>query len=299
MYLPVVSLDRSQNVRIGKGKPDALGRNDQGGTARLTHALHVNLNVPKVRRDMQNHSAIGAYEVVGALTTKWCDLYASAAVDVVAGTGLTVSVPAFTLNSRLFVDQSPLSVVGATVATPVSTTGDVIYLIQSNEYGSIVAVPGASSVGAPIYEVDSVVVGGTLTAGTFTLSFTYNGINYVTAGIAYDATAATVASAVLAATAVGNIGPALPAGTLTGAGGPIGTAAVTLTASGALEGPITNQAINYSGVTGATSGSFTQTTAGVGASYPEFDGQNLPLAFVFVPENATAPASIQNIALTS
>lgn len=302
MYLPVVSLDRSQNVRIGKGKPDAIDRNDQGGSARLTHALYVDLNVPKVRRDLQNHSAIGAYTVVGPVTTKWCDLYASAAVDVVAGTGLTVDVPAFTLNSRLFPDQGTLSVAGATgVATPTLTTGDVIYMIQSDEYGNITAVPGGSSLGAPVYEVDSVAVTGTLTAGTFTLSFTYSGYNYVTAPIAYDATAAAVASAVEAATVTPSDIPnvPLPAGSVTGTGGPIGTAAVTLTASGALEGPISNQAINYSGVTGATGGSFTQSIPGVGASYPQFDGQNLPLAFVFVPENATAPSTITNIALTS
>ena len=302
MYLPVVSLDRSQNVRIGKGKPDALGRNDQGGTARLTHALHVNLNVPKVRRDMQNHSAIGAYEVVGALTTKWCDLYASSAVDVVAGTGLTVNVPAFTLNSRLFVDEGSLPVAATTgIATPAQSTGDVVYLIQSNEYGSVVAVPGGSSLGAPVYEVDTVAVVGALTAGTFTLSFTYNGVNYETAAIAYDATAAAVAAAVVAATPVPSTVTAtglFPA--ITGTGGPIGTAAVTLTASAGLATPLTNQAINYSGVTGATSGSFTQVTAASNSpTYPQFDGQDLPLAYVYVAENATAPGVIQNIALTS
>ncbi len=302
MYLPIVSLNRSQNVRIGRSFPNELGANDQRGLT-LFHATHVNLLDGNTRRNLQQHSAIGAYEVVGSVTEKWVDLYASTATIVSAGTGLTVDTAAFSLYSRLFTDQAPLSVAATTntIATPSSPVGDTIYLITVGAAGQFEAIGGGKSQGPPVYEVDSVAVTGTLTAGTFTLSFTYNNVNYVTAAIAYDATAAAVASAVEAATPVspGPLGVALPT-TITGSGGPIGTAAVTLTASGLFEGPISNQAIDFAGVTGATGGSFTQTTAGSnGASFPTFNGSHLPLAFVLVPQNATAVSTIQNIALTS
>lgn len=305
MYLPVVSLNRGQQVRLGNAFPDQLGRTKQTGNdgTRVFHATHVSLAQGNARRDLQRHSAIGSYEVVGAVTSKWSDLFAPSGGTVSAGSGNSVNVSAFSLQSRLFPDQFPLSVAAVTnLATPSFASNDVYYLIKVDEYGNVTAVPGSQSTGAPTYEVDTVTITGTPTGGTFTLSFTYNGFNYVTAGIAYNAAASAVASAVLAATGVGSTtAPALPTSTLTGSGGALPGAAVTLTASGALEGPITNQSINISGLTGGTpGGSFVSTTAGSGnATLPPFDGSSLPLASVFVAAGASAPSKITSLVLTS
>lgn len=74
-------------------------------------------------------------------------------------------------------------------------------------------------------EVQSIIIGGTVppTGGTFTL--TYAG--QTTAGIAFDATAATIATALIA---LSNIGP----GEVTGSGGPMPDTLALMTFSGTL-----------------------------------------------------------------
>jgi hypothetical protein len=303
MYIPIVSLNRSQEVTIGGASPDALGRTSQGNQS-LFHALHANLGRATTRRDLQRHSAIGSYIEVGNVTSKWSDLIASTNSIVSAGSGLTINTAAFTLSSRLFTDQASLAVAATTntLAVPALSTNDVIYSVRVKSDGTFVVVPGPASNGSPVYEVDTVAITGTPTGGTFTLSFTYNGYNYTTATIAYNAVASAVASAILAATANGSY-LALPASTVTGSGSALPAGPVTLTASGLLEGPITNQSINVSGLTGGTNvaGSFVQTTAGVGAGLLPFGGNSLPVAYVLIPSGATSVSSgnIQNIALTS
>jgi len=301
MYLPIISLDRSQNVRIGKGFPDTLGPNSQIGTY-VFHALHANLNDAGTRRDLQRHSAIGSYTVVGAVSAKWVDLYASTNSIVSAGTGMTVSTAAFTVSSRLFTDQPALSVAStsSTIAVPASTVGDVIYLITVDQYGNLVPVAGGASVGAPVYEVDTVTVSSGSATGT--LTWTYNGYNYTCAFTAAE-TAANLATAFAGASST-NGGPTMAqygavAGTnVVGTGGALGTAAVTLTFSGVLEGAVTNQAITTS--TG-TATYVATTPASGGATYPKFDGNSLPLAFVFIAEGSTSVVSgdITSIAYTS
>lgn len=296
MYLPIISLNRSQNVRMGLGSPDKLGENKQGGNS-LFHALHVNLNVGTVRRDLQRHSAIGAYEVVGPVTAKWSDLFVAAGVTVTAGTS-DVSVPAFSLQSRLFTDQAALAVAGGTVSTPALTSGDIFYLIQVDNAGNLVAVPGGASNGAPTYEVDTVTVSSGTATGT--LSWTFGGYNYSCAFTAAE-TAAGLATAIAGASST-NGGPTMAqlgavAGTnVVGTGGALGTAAVTITFSGAMEGAVTNQAIT----TSAGTASFVSTTAGSnGATRPAFDGDSLPLNYVFVAENSTAPVVGASLVFTS
>lgn len=293
MYLPVISLDRSQNVRINKGYPDPLGPTKQKGaygTARLFHALHVNLNDGTSRRDLQRHSAIGAWEAVGGVTAKWADLFVNGA-PTVASTTSAVTVTAFTLSSRLFTDQVALSVpaqTGATaVSTPASTTGDLIYLVRVDEGGVVSAVSGAASNGAPVYEVDTITVSSGTATGT--LTWTYAGYNYSCAFTAAE-TATGLATAMAAATST-NGGPSMAelgavAGTnLVGTGGALGTAAVTITFSGILEGAVTNQAITTS--TGTAT--FVSATSGSGATFPTFDGSTLPLQYVLVAQNSTTP----------
>jgi hypothetical protein len=87
----------------------------------------------------------------------------------------------------------------------------------------------------------------TITAGTFTISGTnpLSGEAFTTADIAYNASAATVATAVQ--TALGH------GGTVTGAGGALPGTDVTLTFSGAYAGrPVELMTVNNAGLTGGT-----------------------------------------------
>jgi len=87
----------------------------------------------------------------------------------------------------------------------------------------------------------------TITAGTFTISGTnpLTGETFTTAAIAYDATAAAVATAVQTALGSG--------GTVTGGGGALPGTDVTLTFSGAYAGrPVALMTISSAGLTGGT-----------------------------------------------
>lgn len=300
-FLPLVSLNRSQNVRIGHGpnaKPPSIGAsagNPQTGA--IPHLFYADLSDGNVRKDIQHHTTLGAVLAMGTPSnTVWSDLFQVSGLGVSAGTGYALTVASGVFQSRFY--QAKQTVGSAQTVTPAAPTATSARtdLVVIDAAGVASIVQGAPAGASAVYEVDTVAITGTPTAGTFTLSFTYDGFNYTTAAIAYNATASAVASAVLAATG----GPALPAGTLTGSGGPL-PATVTLTASGALEGPITNQAINISGLTGATGGTFGQTTAGTGVGLTGLGGGVLPLASVFIPSGASSAAgyTITEIALTS
>lgn len=303
MYLPIIGLDRSQNLRFGKGSPDQLGPTKQNGPygtgARLFHALHVNLNDPLVRRDLQRHSAIGAYETVGNTTKNWCDLFTPSSTPTVTAATSAVNVAAFSLSSRLFTDQVNVAVAALNgLATPGLTTGDTYYLVQVDEAGNLYATPGGASVGAPTYEVDTVTVSSGSATGT--LTWTYGGYNYSCAFTAAE-TAVALAAAIAGATST-NGGPsmaqlgAVAATNVVGTGGALGTAAVTITFSGAMEGAVTNQAITTS--TGTAT--FVSTTSGLnGAIRPTFDGNRLPLNYVFVAQNSTTPVVGSSLSTTS
>jgi hypothetical protein len=241
-YAPLVSLNRSQNVRIGRGLGNSVPNEfDMGDETfnpqndRLFHAFYADLGQGAVRRDIQRHTSLGSiYPVSGLTSSKWSDLYSSVSSPVSAGTGLTVNVSALTLTSRLF--ATSLAVAATTGLSIPVLGGNAYYLVYVDGNGVVGAGPGAQapSTGS-IAEVDSVATTGTPTGGTFTLSFVYNGFNYTTATIAYNAIATAVASAVSAATST-NGGPALP-GSFTGTAGPLPTA-VTLTASATLQGSL-------------------------------------------------------------
>lgn len=304
-YLPIVSLNGQQNVRIGRGPgksvPKSLTLFDQATNPQsgfLPSAFYADLSQSEVRRDVQRHSAIGAVIPVGAASlTVWSDLFVASGLAVTDGTGNSVNVAAGVIQSRLFGGQLSVSAVSG-LAVAAASAFDRTDLVVVDAGGNLTVIQGAPAAAAATYEVDSVVTSGTPTGGTFTLGFTYGGFNYKTTTIAYNASAATVASDILAATG----GPALPASTLAGTGGALPTA-VTLTASGALEGPITNQHIVANALTGGTTPAvtFTVTTAGVGAAVPSFAGGSLPLATVFVPSTATSSSNytITSVALTS
>lgn len=300
-YLPIISISRSQSTRIGRGPGNSVPNEIDLGdltinpqTGGLITLFYANLGDPNVRRDYQHHSAIGALDSIGtASLSVTSDLFAAAGLAVTAGTGFAVNVAAGTLQARFYGGQLA---VGAQVVTPGAPSAtDRTDLVIINNLGVVSVVAGLLS-GVPVYEIDTLT--STNTAGTFGLEFTYNGSNYTTAtNLAFNSTAAAVAAAVNAATG----GPRLPA-TFTGTGGPLGTAAVTLTASSALEGPLTNQAIIPNALTGGAA-SFVRTTQGSGGGQaPVPPGGNvMALAEVFIPSTATSSANyvIDTIALTS
>jgi len=103
-------------------------------------------------------------------------------------------------------------------------------------------------------EVTTLTQTGSPTGGTFTI--TYGG--QTTAGIAYNATAAQVQTALQALSTIGN-------GNVVCAGGPINSAAVTVTWSNALSGTdITAPTCTSTGLTGGTSPAVTPTTTTAG-----------------------------------
>jgi hypothetical protein len=306
-FLPVATISRSQNIRLGRGPmggssslPNELNLRTVSQVApqsgQLICAYYANLGDVNVKRDLQHHQAIGSLIVLGSLTNTYSDLFRTNGLAVTAGTGFAVNVAAGGIQSRAYGSRLP---VVAQVVTPAAPSAiDRTDLLVLTNAGIAAFMTGAIGV-TPVYEVDSVVTTGVPTGGTFTLSFTYDGQNYTTAPIAFNASAATVATAVVAATG----GDQLP-GTLTGTGGALPTA-VTLTASGALEGPITNQFANYAALTGGTNPTvaFTQTTAGTGGAQAPTPpgGKVTPLAEIFIPSTATTSGNytITNVALTA
>lgn len=142
---------------------------------------------------------------------------------------------------------------------------------------------------ADVFEVDTVSISGSPTGGTFTLSFTYEGSNYTTGAIAYNATASAVAAAVLAAEG----GPSLPP-TLTGSGGPLPGSTVTLTASEELLGAFTSQAAVSSGLTGGTAPTahYTSGTPGSG-SIP--NNTLVAVNYTYLPDDYWNPVRLFDI----
>lgn len=111
------------------------------------------------------------------------------------------------------------------------------------------------NLGSNVDAVQTLTETGSPTGGTFTLTF--NG--QTTAAIAYDATAAQIASAL---EALGNIGSS---SNITVAGGPINSANVTVTFKGLLGNqPVPLTTVNDSGLTGGTSPAVTAATTTAG-----------------------------------
>jgi hypothetical protein len=300
-YLPLVSLTKNQQVRLGRGVGSSVPTKLASGitadpqTGRIFYAFYADLGNGQVRRDLQHHTTLGSVLPVGPLTNAHnSDLFSSNASAVSAGTGLTVNVASQTITSRLF---------GNTIVAPAQTValpplaGDAYYTVYVDGSGKVGAGAGTPAPFAgPTPEVDSVTITGTPTGGTFTLSFTYNGFHYTTANIAYNAAATAVATAVSGATST-NGGPALE-GAFTGAGGALPGAAVTLTAGAGIEGPLASLTA-ASALTGGTPAiTYLQVVPGAGATLPSFGGAVLPLAEVFVPATATTSGNftIENVA---
>lgn len=122
--------------------------------------------------------------------------------------------------------------------------------------------PAVSGDTAIVNEVQSIAVyGGTVDGGTFTLQFNLaGGVTFTTAGIAHNANAATVQTAIDTASPVG-IGD----GHIVVAGGPLTTTPMTFTFSGASVAGANHGAIVVDGTSltgGGSAGAVSQTTAG-------------------------------------
>ena len=121
------------------------------------------------------------------------------------------------------------------------SSDDVLYTFLQNET--------ATAIGA-VNEVQSVAITGTPTGGTFTLTFA----GQTTAGIAYNAAASAVQSALEALTNIG-------VGQVICAGGALPGAAVTVTFQGTLAGlDVPQMTASAAGLTGGTSPTVTVTT---------------------------------------
>jgi hypothetical protein len=309
-YLPVVAFSRSMSLRLGRGAGSSvvpqLGMGDlpiNVQTGALNILFYANLSDPNVRKDYQHHAAIGAIDSVGSLsTTVTSDMFAKSGIVASAGTGLAVNTTAGVLVGRTFggaIDVAAVTGVAGTgpLAVPAaSTTQPRIDAVYINASGGLAIAQGANAP-TQVYEVDSVATTGAPTGGSILLTFTYNGqtftTNPATNPISNVATAANIAAAVQAA---GN----LP-GTLTGTGGPLGTGAVTLTASGALTGTFSNFVVTNL-LTGGTNpaATYTQTTAGVqGPVAPTVGGACQVVATYSVLANATGPTSFTQVIPTS
>jgi hypothetical protein len=296
-FIPVFSISRSQSVRLGRGPGSAKVHEIYGGdrpvnpeTGGLNVLFYANLNDPLVRRDYQHHSALGALSSGGNVSlTETSDLFADAgSFQVSAGTGLSINVSDGNLFGRTFGGNITVPAVTNVPLASAPATGVRVDTVAIDNTGKVFVVQGVPAAASQVYEVDSVATTGAPTGGTVTLTYTYNGSTFTTAPIAYDATAAQVAAAVQAA-------GALP-GTLTGTGGPLGTAAVTLTASGGLTGTFSNLSATSS-LTGGTTPTvtYTQTTAGVqGPVAPVVSGNSQTVATVTVAAGDTAPGAISN-----
>lgn len=165
-FLPVVSLSRSQNIRIGRSpnavtvadfetfSSTAAGRDAQSGA--LNVPAYVDLGDPYHRRDLQHHTAIGAVIATGSISrTVTSDLYISgAAPTVTAGVGaLTVSVGAFTLQSRTYPGATLAVPASGTIALAANPAGsartDLVVVNNAGVYSVVQGVAGAGTPATP------------------------------------------------------------------------------------------------------------------------------------------------------
>lgn len=334
-YVPVVSVNHSQNVRLGRGPGNAVPGVLAGEqSSRTPCAFYADLGRSEVRRDFQRHSAVGAIVEVGAPSSGvFSDWFLKSATGLVpaAGTGFTLSVTPQTtsllapvIQSRTFgtmlsVTQPDGTALGAgtnlaqlTIAKPDATYDrwDLLYVDQAGRL-QLRTGPIGSTIVNNVFTITPV---GTPAAGNFKLSFTWHGNWYTTANIAYNASGATIATAMIAATRALNYpagvtasaaaAPAIPALGFTGSGADVSAGAATITSANFVSGPISNQIISdYPSGTASTGYTFATTTTGSGGADPQpLGGTMLPLAHIYVPHaaaNAAACVPFQVLPLQS
>lgn len=161
-----------------------------------------------------------------------------------AGIALRVKSGALAPNRDLIVADAEIGG-GRDVADAymgaVSWSGDFEFYARMESLPTLLQAALGTASSAVLKNRQTLTPSGTISGGTFTL--TYAG--QTTAAIAYNATAAAIATALVA---LSNIGP----GEVTGSGGPVNTTPVTLTFSGTLADNTTLLTINDSLLTGTT-----------------------------------------------
>jgi hypothetical protein len=188
-YIPILALNRSQQLRIGNAQggvggnkvPQELG-NDIKASGGLSQPFYVDLSVPENRRDLQRHGALGAYIVVGSITNTNVNPVVASGGQVTPGTGVSVNVAAGTLHNRLTgadVDGASAANDGLTLTT---TSGQSqVFLISWNNTTGAVQVtagtpattgsevaPATPSQSTPLATVDLANGAASVTAGNIT-----------------------------------------------------------------------------------------------------------------------------------
>lgn len=149
-FLPVMSISRSQNVRIGSAQLGVTGYRVPGEIGDTVAGVtplpfYVDISGTTSRRDLQNHMATGAVIVVGSLTNTSSPYFWSAAPAVTANNP-NVNVAAGTLVPRLYnaviagyvqTAQASISVPAVTslavqAADPVLDRTDLVYAASVN-----------------------------------------------------------------------------------------------------------------------------------------------------------------------
>lgn len=314
-YQPVLSVSRSQSMRIGRGPGSSVVPEINSGdtlihpdTGALQGPLYVDLGNPFARRDYQHHQAVGGMVDVPIFSstaanqnplTTYTDLFSPiAGLALSNGAGFGINVSAGIIQSRYTGGQIVIPATTVTPAAPPVAGGRIDSVVISSS-GVVSVVTGAADTVAPTYDVWTLATTG---AGTsFKLQWTYDGFIFTTAAITATGTTASVATAIQGATGgpgnnastflaaangTGLLAP-LAAIATTGAG-PLGSGTVTITASGMLEGPIPFAVVSNIGVVVT----LTHTTVGVGAAVPPIpSGDSLILGNVYVPSTATTSAN--------
>lgn len=303
-FQPVLSISRSQSVRLGRGPgltqvqeidSGDLPYNVQSG--QLIGPFYADLGNPLVRRDYQHHQALGAlvdFTAPNPMTT-YSDLFLVSGGAVTAGTGYAVNVSAGVIQSRFSGAQLNFPAAVLTPATP-PAFGNRQDLVAVSNSGQVSLYTGPADTIAVGYQTISLIPSAALTAGTFKLGFSFNGYWFTTAAIAYNATAATIATAVLAATGGPNnvaLSAFCPGAGLTGSGGPLSSnLTVSLVASGSLETNASNVSVLTAGtITGGTITTSSVEAPGGGQAGLTPTGGMLVLAPVNVPSTATSSAN--------
>lgn len=330
-HLPLLGISRSQSLRIGRGPGSTVVPPFNMGdivtnpaTGGLYSLFYADLGNPQVRRDIQHHSAEGALETVAgaASLSVWSDLYRLSTTGLVvsAGTTWTLSVTPMTTSlaapliaSRFYgptaslpVTQPDGSALGAGTnlvllsLAPANATYDRYDQVYVTSAGRLGILTGGTASAVAVNNAFTLTAVGSPAAGTFKIAFVYNGYPYQTAAIAFGATGAAVATAMIAAGGgVGNP-PTIPAGGFTGSGTTL-PATTTITSGAPLGGPVTGLAITDNTMTVNTTYTLATTVVGTGGAQPPIPGgANLPLANVYVPAGAAnaAACTFTNIVLT-
>jgi hypothetical protein len=134
VYLPIRSVSRSQNVRIGQQKilPDTT--------------YYVDISSGSTKRELNHYQAIGSVIAVGQLTATNSDAVVVTGGVVSAGTGLSVNVTAGELRTRstgLYVNGA--SATNSAIGANASGNPRIDLVVWDNTSGAVSVVAGTAA----------------------------------------------------------------------------------------------------------------------------------------------------------